>query len=80
MISFGAMLAAAIPISLAGWGVREGALVFLFGLYGVPAGTAFAISILFGACLVIASAPGILVLIGGTGAPASSRPPAEPQG
>jgi uncharacterized protein (TIRG00374 family) len=75
VISFGAMLAAAIPISLAGWGVREGALVFLFGLYGVPAGTAFAISILFGACLVIASSPGILVLIRG----ASSRQSEEPQ-
>lgn len=75
VISFGAMLAAAIPISLAGWGVREGALMFLFGLYGVPAGTAFAISVLFGACLVTASAPGVLVLISGT----SRRTPEEPQ-
>ena len=63
VICFGAMLAAAIPISLAGWGLREGALVYLFGLYGVPAETALALSISFGACLVFASAPGILPLL-----------------
>ena len=34
MITFVATLAATVPISVAGWGVREGALVFLFGLYG----------------------------------------------
>jgi uncharacterized membrane protein YbhN (UPF0104 family) len=63
-VSLCAVLAAAIPISFAGWGIREGALVFLFGLYGVPADTALAISILFGACLALASAPGALLLFG----------------
>ena len=62
LVSFCAMLAAAIPISFAGWGIREGALIFLFGIYGVPPDIAFAISILFGACLALASAPGVLVL------------------
>ena len=66
VVTFGAMLAATIPISIAGWGVREGALVFLFGMYDVPAQTAFAVSILFGACLLLASAPGALVLLTGT--------------
>ena len=27
LVAFGAMLASAIPISVAGWGVREGALI-----------------------------------------------------
>lgn len=63
VVTFGAMIAATIPLSVAGWGIREGALVFLFGVYGVPAETAFAISILFGACLLIASIPGALVLL-----------------
>jgi uncharacterized protein (TIRG00374 family) len=63
IISFGATLAGTIPISIAGWGLREGAVVFLFSLYGVPAGTAFTVSILFGASLLIASAPGALTLL-----------------
>jgi glycosyltransferase 2 family protein len=74
VVTFGAMLAATIPISIAGWGIREGALVFLFGLYGVPPQTAFAVSILFGACLIAASAPGALVLLTG------SRKPLSPYG
>jgi len=62
-VAFGAMLAAAVPISIAGWGIREGALVFLFGTFGIPPQTAFVISILFGACLLIAAAPGALTLL-----------------
>ena len=63
IVTLCAMLAAAIPISFAGWGVREGALVFLLGTLGVAAHTAFSISILFGACLAIAAAPGALLLL-----------------
>jgi uncharacterized protein (TIRG00374 family) len=73
VVTFGAMLAATIPISIAGWGVREGALVFLFGLYGVPPQTAFAVSILFGACLIVASAPGAIVLLSDTTKSATNR-------
>ena len=75
VVTFGAMLAATIPISIAGWGVREGALVFLFGLYGVPAQSAFAVSILFGFCLILASAPGALVLL--TGTAKTATPPGD---
>jgi hypothetical protein len=62
-VTFGAMLAAAIPISLGGWGLREGALAFLFGIDGVSAHTAFTISLVFGASLAIASAPGALLFL-----------------
>lgn len=41
-------LVAALPISIGGWGVREGAFVFGLGLLGVPAETAFLISIQVG--------------------------------
>jgi hypothetical protein len=61
---FATTLASAIPISIAGWGVREGTLVFLFGAYNVAPDTAFAVSILFGACLTLASAPAALMLLG----------------
>jgi len=62
-ITFVASLAATLPISVAGWGIREGALVFLFGLYGVQPQTAFTISVLYGASLAISAAPGALVLL-----------------
>jgi hypothetical protein len=64
LVAFGAMLASAIPISVAGWGVREGALIVLFGAYGVPADKTFTISVLFGACMVVASLPGAFALAG----------------
>lgn len=68
-------VAAAIPISFAGWGIREGALVVMFGLYGVPADVAFAVSVLYGACMTLASAPGALMLLGRGTMPATDRAP-----
>ena len=77
VVTFGATLAATIPISIAGWGVREGALIFLLGLYGVTADTAFALSVLYGACLTLASAPGALTLGGRASAASPGRSPPE---
>ncbi|MDJ0609983.1 MAG: lysylphosphatidylglycerol synthase transmembrane domain-containing protein [Kiloniellales bacterium] len=42
------MLAATLPVSIAGWGVREGAMVLGLGLIGVEAGPAALISVSFG--------------------------------
>lgn len=53
----------ALPISLGGWGVREGALVVAFGLVGVPSQMALAISVLFGLSILAATLPGGLVLL-----------------
>ena len=50
-----------IPISFAGWGLREGAMVVAFALVGVPADAALSASILYGLCLLAASLPGGLV-------------------
>ena len=63
LITFISTLAATVPISIAGWGIREGALVYLFGLYGVRPETAFAVSILFGFALTLSSAPGALFIL-----------------
>ena len=49
-----------VPVSIAGWGVREGAMVVAFGFINVPAGAAFAVSVLFGLTLAAASLPGSL--------------------
>jgi uncharacterized membrane protein YbhN (UPF0104 family) len=48
-----------VPVSLGGWGVREGAVVALFGLVGVPSHLALAFSILFGFAGVLASLPAL---------------------
>jgi ubiquinone/menaquinone biosynthesis C-methylase UbiE/uncharacterized membrane protein YbhN (UPF0104 family) len=43
-----ALLLAALPVSVAGWGVREGALAGSFALIGVPAAGVVTVSILYG--------------------------------
>ena len=54
-----------VPISLAGWGVREGAMVVGFGLVGVSAADALALSVAFGLVNAVSGLPGgLLWLIG----------------
>jgi len=48
-----------IPVSLAGWGIREGAMIGLFGLIGGVAANILSMSILYGIILIIASLPGL---------------------
>lgn len=48
-----------MPVSVAGWGVREGALVFLGGLIGIAKPEALAISLLYGFVLILTSMPGM---------------------
>jgi len=47
-----------LPISFAGWGVREGAMVAALSLVGIPAHQSLALSVSFGLCLVAVSLPG----------------------
>jgi len=54
------ILVTVVPVSIAGWGVREGAMVVAFGFLNVPASAAFAVSVLFGLTLAVASLPGSL--------------------
>ena len=52
IIIFGVMavslLVSRLPISVAGWGVREGVSVSLFAIFGVPADLALATSVIYG--------------------------------
>jgi uncharacterized membrane protein YbhN (UPF0104 family) len=50
-----------IPISIGGWGVRETAMVSLFGLVGVPNEGALVLSVLVGLIGIVASLPGGLI-------------------
>lgn len=47
-----------LPISVAGWGVREGAMVVALNMVGVPAQQSLALSIFFGLCALAISLPG----------------------
>lgn len=55
------LLLATVPISVAGWGLREGATVAAFGLLGVAPGGAAAASVLFGIGMALISLPGGLL-------------------
>ena len=55
------MLVTTIPISVAGWGVREAAMVFAFGFVGVDGDSAVILSLLLGVLILIASLPGALL-------------------
>jgi hypothetical protein len=48
-----------IPVSLAGWGIREGAMIGLFSLIGASSANVLSMSILYGIILIIASLPGL---------------------
>ncbi|MBT5265071.1 MAG: flippase-like domain-containing protein [Rhodospirillaceae bacterium] len=64
-----------LPISIAGWGVREGVLVGLFALLGVAAAPALAISLMWGGLTLIAALLGGLIWVM-TSAPEAT--PVEP--
>lgn len=50
-------LIAMIPISVAGWGLREGAFVVAFGLFGISSAAALSASVTFGVALLLAYLP-----------------------
>ena len=52
------ILVATLPISIAGWGAREVAMVTVFGLIGVPSAQATALSVLFGLATLLIALPG----------------------
>lgn len=57
----GAVLLTVVPVSVAGWGVREVATVGLFGAMGVPAEKALVVSLLYGVGVLVVSLPGGLL-------------------
>jgi uncharacterized membrane protein YbhN (UPF0104 family) len=50
-----------VPLSLAGWGVREAGLVVVLAGFGVPAEAALTTSLLIGVGLIVLSLPGGLI-------------------
>ena len=57
------VIVSSIPISLNGWGVREGAIVVLSAPLGLPAEEALLVSVTLGALNMLASLPGAVVFL-----------------
>jgi uncharacterized membrane protein YbhN (UPF0104 family) len=57
------ILVTVVPISIAGWGVREGAMVAAFGYAGLSPGDGLIVSLLFGAGYLVMGAVGGLIWV-----------------
>ncbi len=56
-------LIALIPVSFAGWGLREAGAIWLFGMVGIHNESALAMSICFGLLLIISGLPGLVIML-----------------
>jgi len=57
------LLIASIPLSIAGWGTRETAMVLAFGYAGLPASDGLVVSMLLGIAMFAAGLPGGIIWI-----------------
>jgi uncharacterized membrane protein YbhN (UPF0104 family) len=57
------LFAMSIPISVAGWGLREASALALWAMAGLPAAEALASSILYGVITLLSCLPGAVVLL-----------------
>ena len=58
-------LVALLPISFAGWGVREAGAIWLFGLVGIPKENSLLLSVAYGSMLILAGLPGFALFLRG---------------
>lgn len=69
------LLGASVPLSLAGWGPREGAAAGAFAAIGLGAANGVEVSAAYGALSLIAVTPGLIPLLAGLrGGPRRRRP------
>jgi uncharacterized membrane protein YbhN (UPF0104 family) len=64
-LAFVVLLAASIPVNVAGWGPREGVAVWIFAAGGWGADTGAAVATAFGVMTVVSTLPGAIVLLAG---------------
>lgn len=57
------LVAAGLPLNLAGWGPREGMAAWAFAAAGLGAGAGVATAVAFGAMVFVANLPGLVVLL-----------------
>jgi len=58
------MVGSAVPVSIAGWGPREGVTAWAFGLAGLGSAAGLTVSVVYGVLAAVATLPGVLVLVG----------------
>lgn len=61
------LLTMLVPVTVAGWGVREGAAAALWGVVGLTSVDGVAISIAYGLLVLLSTLPGGVVLVFGVG-------------
>ena len=69
------LVAMGIPANVAGWGPREGVAAWVFGAAGLGAGAGVATAVVYGVMVLVASLPGVVVLLAGW----SRGRPVEPE-
>jgi hypothetical protein len=57
------MLLSSLPISFAGWGLREGAMIIALGVYGVSQEKALALSLVYGVLHLVSGVPGLVLWV-----------------
>ena len=75
------LVAAGLPLNLAGWGPREGMAAWAFGAAGLGASAGMATAVAYGAIVLVAHLPGLVVLAATrrtTSVPATGAPAGEP--
>lgn len=72
------LLAASVPANLAGWGPREGAAAWAFAAAGLGASQGVEVSVVYGLLALLATAPGVAVLLLDLRGRSRTRPPARP--
>lgn len=68
------LLAAGLPLNVAGWGPREGMAAWAFAAAGLGADQGVAVAVAYGAMVTVANLPGAVVLVVTTGARRDGRP------
>ncbi|GAB2850080.1 lysylphosphatidylglycerol synthase transmembrane domain-containing protein [Streptomyces deserti] len=58
-----ALLAMSLPLNVGGWGPREGVTAWAFGAAGLGAGKGLAVAVVYGVLSLVASLPGVVVLV-----------------
>ncbi|WP_436845834.1 lysylphosphatidylglycerol synthase domain-containing protein [Streptomyces tibetensis] len=58
-----ALLAMSLPLNVGGWGPREGVTAWAFGAAGLGAGRGLAVAVVYGVLSLVASLPGLIVLV-----------------
>ena len=73
------LVAAGLPLNLAGWGPREGMAAWAFAAAGLGAATGVATAVAYGAMVLVANLPGLVVVLA-SGSAGDRRPAGDRRG